>query len=146
MSANPKPDLEQIKSKFESFRAERNGKKQLPENLWAEAVSLLGHYPFSVVRRELRLKAEYLRMHAEKVKGKPVSSVQKKSKFLTLTGRDLITVGTSKNIAAASADKAAECRLTIERADGGRLTITMDGLSQIDWQRIEAMCSGFLRA
>jgi len=146
MSANPKPDLEEIKSKFESFRADRNGKKRLPENLWADAVALLDHYPFSVVRSELGLKPEYLRMRAEGGKGKPTSPVRKKSKFLTLTSQELTTIGTSKNITAPLSNKAGECRLVVERADGSRLAITMDGLSQTDWQLLEAMCTGFLRA
>ena len=133
MSANLKPDLEEIKSKFEKFRTQRQGKKELPENLWADAVALLEHYPFSLVRRELRLKAEYLRMRAEGGKNRPVSPVQKKSKFLTVTGRDLTMVGASKNIAAPPSNKTAECRLVVERADGSRLAITMDELSSTDW-------------
>ena len=33
MSANPQPDLQQVKSKFENFRMGRVSKERLPEKL-----------------------------------------------------------------------------------------------------------------
>lgn len=142
MSENPKPDLEQVKSEFESFRAGRSGKERLPENLWAAAVELLEHYPFNVVWRELRLKAEYLRYRAEAAKGKGPHPVEKKKKFLELRGSELTAINNSasKNVAALS--PTAECRLVIERCDGSRLTLNLP----VDWSRIETMCASFLRA
>ena len=67
MSANPKTDLEQVKTAFENFRSGRTGKERLPENLWGEAIALLERYPFRVVCRELRLKPNYLRQRAAAV-------------------------------------------------------------------------------
>lgn len=143
MSANPIPDLQQVKSIFENFRAGRKGKERLPENLWRAAVELLDHYPFREVWRELRVKPEYLRRRVEEAKGRPAKPVQKTPHFLTVTGRELTAYkdGASKNAAALSANQAAECRLVIERRDGSRLTLNLPA----DWSRIEAMCASFLR-
>jgi hypothetical protein len=58
MSAKPKPNLEEVKSKFESFRAERKGKREIPEDLWAAAVALLQDYSFQEVWQQLRLKRQ----------------------------------------------------------------------------------------
>src|SRR5437870_5320281 len=100
MSANPKPDLEQIKTAFENFRVGRTGKERLPENLWSQAITLLDHYPLKVVCRELHLKPDYLRKRAEAVqkgstkKFKSQSSPKKpcskpKQDFLSITESEL---------------------------------------------------------
>ena len=88
MSANVQPDLQEVKSKFDSFRADRQGKKELPENLWSEAVALLDHYPFQQVWRELRLKPEYLKRRAGLAKEKKVARRERTPKFLTLTSQN----------------------------------------------------------
>ena len=128
---------------MKKFRAGRQGKERLPENLWTAAIELLEHYPFGEVWRELRVKPEYLRRRAETAKGKPVQPVEKKKKFLALTGSELSAIkdGASKQMAALSANQAAECRLIIDRCDGSRLTLNLP----IDWSRIETMCASFLR-
>ena len=143
MSADPKLDLDEIKTAFENFRSGRVGKHKprLPENLWAAAIGLLDHYPFDVVWRELRLKPDYLRKRAKSVKGSPTQPVEKKPNFLALTPRDLRAIknGTNKNVTSLSAT--AECRLVIERVDGSRLTLNLP----VDWSRIEALYASFLR-
>ena len=143
MSSNPKPDLQEVKSKFDSFRADRKGKKELPENLWAEAVALLDHYPFQVVWRELRLKPEYLKRRAGLVKDNEVPKRERSPKFLALTSSELTEIknAANKKIALPSVNQALECRLAIERGDGSRLQLNLP----IDWPRIEALCSSFLR-
>ena len=144
MSANPKADFEQIKRAFENFRAGRTGKERLPENLWAQAITLLEHYPFRVVCRELRLKPDYLRRRAAAAKGVAMPAIKKpKPQFLTLTSRELTAL---KNDAGAGALQSklptgSQCRLIIERGDGSRLTLNLP----IDWPRIEALCGNFLR-
>ena len=150
MSVNPKSDLEQIKTKFASFRAGRAGKERLPEELWALAIGLLAHYPLMVVCRELRLKPEYLKQRAEAAqqgktdKFKFQQSVQKlgtrpksHQQFLSLTASDLTCAASTLQTGSLTS----ECRVMIERTDGGRLTITMP----MDWSRIEALCANFLR-
>ena len=148
MRANSKPELQDVKTIFESFRAGRTGKERLPENLWAAAVELLDHYPFREVWRELRVKPEYLKRRAELAKGRPTQPVEKKiekkKKFLALTACELTAInnGGKKNVADPLPTQAIdECRLVIERVDGSRLTVNVP----IDWSRIEAMCSSFLR-
>src|SRR5207237_9799642 len=129
---NLKPDLEQIKSKFENFRAGRSGKERLPENLWAQAITLLEHYPLRVVCRELRLKPSYLKQRAEAAKEgrrdkfKFHKSVQKthsrsklNQKFLSLTANELTCAASTLQPGALTS----ECRVMIERTDGGRLIV-----------------------
>ena len=152
MSANPKGDLQQVKTLFENFRARRVRKERLPESLWGQAIALLEHYPLRVVCRELRLKPNYLRQRAEAVrKGstekfrfhsspkKPRSRA--KQDFLSLTASELSSVPTPTQLLQTNRSTT-ECRVVIERTDGGRLTLTVP----MDWSRIEAMCAGFLRA
>src|SRR6266850_695863 len=134
MSANPKPDLQQVKSKFENFRAGRVSKERLPEKLWAEAVALLDHYPFKVVWRELRLKPEYLKRRAGLAKDRSTPSREKPPKFLALTTGELTAIkdGANKNVTTLGANQASECRLMIERRDGSRLQLNLP----CDWSRI----------
>lgn len=145
MSANPKPDLQEVKSKFASFRADRQGKKEIPENLWAAAVALLDDYPFHVVWRELRLKPEYLKQRAGLLTDNklPRRGRAKTTKFLTLTSSELTEIKpqTNQQITHNSVNQVLECRLVIERVDGSRLQMNLP----MDWVRIEALCSQFLR-
>ena len=142
MSAKPKPDLAEVKTAFENFRTTRtdNKKPRLPESLWAAAVSLLDHYPFDVVVRELRVKPDYLRKHAAAVKGSPAPPV-KKANFLTLTARQLDAIKDDHSNNSISSSATAECRMVIERGDGSRLIVNLPA----DWSRIEALCANFLR-
>jgi hypothetical protein len=156
MSANLKPDLQQIKTAFENFRAGRTGKERLPESLWGQAIALLEHYPFRVVCRQLRLKSDYLRQRAaaaqqgrtEKFKlhhptKKPTRKPTRKPRtkpqqdFLHLTARDFGALPSQTQLA----PPPSACRLMIERTDGSRLQLTVP----LDWALIEALRAGFLR-
>jgi hypothetical protein len=143
MSAKPQADLQEVKSKFENFRAARVGKEKprLPENLWAEAVGLLEHYPFKLVWQELRLKPEYLKQRAGLAKESKAEGRKRAAKFLALTTGELraINNGANKNVTTLSAGS--ECRLVIERSDGSRLLLNLP----CDWSRIEALCADFVR-
>lgn len=143
MSANPQTELEQLKSKIESFRAGRTGKERIPENLWAEAVALLDHYPFQLVWRELRLKPEYLKRRAGIGKDKEAPRREKSPKFLTLTSSELTEIknDTNKKLVPPAVNETVECRLVIERSDGSRLQLNVP----IDWPGIESFCRSFLR-
>ena len=151
MSAEPKPELEQVKKAFESFRAGRSGKERLPENLWGEAIALLKHYPLSVVCRELRLKPNYLRQRAEAVRQGSTAkfklhrtakkpSAKPQQDFLSLTAHQLNTVSDNQQLLQTNSS-VNECHVMIERRDGSRLQITVE----MDWTRIEALCANFLR-
>lgn len=151
MSAEQKPDLEQVKRAFESFRAGRSGKERLPENLWGQAIALLEHYSLSVVCRELRLKPNYLRQRAQAVrqgsreKFKLHNSAKKprakpQQDFLSLTASQLSSVPISTQLLQPNSSLS-ECRVMIERRDGSRLQLTVP----MDWTRIEALCADFLR-
>jgi hypothetical protein len=141
MSANQQPNLSEVKIIFEKFRVSRKGKEHLPESLWATAVALLAHYPFSVVRRELKLKADYLRKRAA-MGGQPSApAVKRKKSFLAITGQQLTAMNNvaAHNTSDIVARAANQCCLVLERSDGNRLTITMP----IDWPGIQSVCSNF---
>jgi hypothetical protein len=153
MSAELKPDLQEVKTLFKNFRARRvgNQKPRLPEQLWGEAIALLERYPFSVVCRELRLKANYLRQRAEAARQgstakfklhrsakKPGAKPQQD--FLSLTAGQLSAVPISTELIQPDSSSN-ECRVMIERRDGSRLQITVP----MDWSRLETLCAGFLR-
>jgi hypothetical protein len=142
MSAQPKPDLAEIKAAFENFRRTRtnNEKPRLPEQLWAAAVNLLEHYPFKVVVRELRLKPDYLRKRAAAAKGSAAPPV-KKANFLAVTAHQLKAIKDNPDKDVTPHSAMAECRLVIERKDGSRLTLNLSA----DWPRIESLCANFLR-
>ncbi len=143
MSANPKPDLEEVKSKFESFRAERKGKRELPEDLWAAAVALLEDYPFQVVWQQLRLKPTYLKRRAGLAKEEEAVRREKSLQFLTLTNSQLTQIKqqSDKKLAATTVNQGMQCRMVIERGDGSRLQLNV----AMDWVHIEALCASFLR-
>ncbi len=54
-------DLNTVRADFDTWRQRRHGRERIPDVLWTAAVDLLDHYPFSVVRRTLRLSPRDLR-------------------------------------------------------------------------------------
>src|SRR3954466_816118 len=60
MSASSE-DLAQIRTLFEQWRATRQGRSKIPDELWQAAIALHGRYSASQLCRELRLSAGALR-------------------------------------------------------------------------------------
>jgi hypothetical protein len=66
-----KPELEEVVSQFEAWRAKRHG-RLIPDELWEAALSLLDRYPPSTICRHLRLDAgrfKQIRVARDGVKG-----------------------------------------------------------------------------
>ena len=93
-------DINEVRTKFESWRAQRKGRERIPEQLWKMAICLLDIYPFHKVRKELNLNTKQMKMRA-KANGKSIprrSNVRKaaqqnskaKPAFLELSADSLI--------------------------------------------------------
>jgi hypothetical protein len=152
MKAKPQVDLAEIKIKFEEFRAGREGKERIPEELWAAAVALLAHYSSAEVCQQLRIKPAYLRARVTGTKPSQKSTTTKRqvkqSTFLTLTEPQFTALHSNNTKAAPMAlipsspiNSTSECRIVIERGDGSRLTLNLP----VDWPHIEAFFTNFLR-
>lgn len=156
MSAKPQVDLAEIKIKFEEFRAGRQGKERIPEELWAAAVALLDRYSPAEICQQLRLKPAYLRSRVTGTKPsqkrtsskRSVKQIARPSAFLTFNQQQLAALQ-SNNINPAQGsliptnpiNATGECRIVIERGDGSRLTLNLP----VDWPHIEAFFTNFLR-
>jgi len=65
---NPKshPRLESTKLRFEEWRRTRLKRKPMPEDLWTEAIELVGEYTPSAVMKALRLNSGELKKRLER--------------------------------------------------------------------------------
>ena len=129
------PELARVQSIFEQWRARRSSPRQrIPAHLWDAALSLLDHYPLSVVARVLRVSSQKLRGRRDALPG-PDTAVTSPVRFLEFPAAAL----TSPDARASGAD--ASARLVLERPDGARLSLT---LSASNWDRLDALVSRFL--
>lgn len=154
-------ELEKVREEFEAYRGGSVGRRDLPEELWMKAVGLLERYPASTVCRELRLNSQ--RLNSKRSSGQGTGSVErhgggqrKRSRgsrstpdFLELSAGQIATAGGRRGseIERGSGQYGAcdeltnsSWTITIERADGTRLTARLPG----NWAGIEALCTRFL--
>ena len=122
-------DLNHVKAEFTAWRARRVGRQAIPPALWTAAVTLLEHYPISVVCRELKLPHHRLSKFRGG-NGKPGDA------FLALTAQELV----SHQPQHLNANQ--PCRLVIERSDGSRLSLALP----LNWPHLESFCARFLKA
>lgn len=138
-------DLNTVRADFDTWRQRRRGRERIPDALWAAAVGRLDHYPFSVVRRTLRLNAQALRQRRPSAGHPPSQPRPSSSAFLELTAHELATAAETlaKKGSAAHASPPAEttCEVVLERNDGHRLRLRLP----VDWSHLEALCARFLR-
>src|SRR3954471_15718063 len=107
-------DLARTRILFEEWRATRQGRSKIPEELWQAVVALHDRYSASQLYRELHLSAGALRSHLqEAVRAKEPSS---HPVFVSLSSPPF--GGLAPAVLAAPAE---EIRLLWERADGTRL-------------------------
>jgi hypothetical protein len=145
MKENSSPDLHFVRTEFEAWRARRIGRTRIPESLWTAALALLDRYPLTLICRELRLSPTQLRKRRAADNQKLQQRQQPQQAFLELSSRALPT---PKRSARSGASDSAHpltdgaCRVMLERADGSRLSLTLP----LEWMRIEALCTSFLRA
>lgn len=135
-------DLDVVRAQFDDWRSRHPGRRHIPDALWVAAISLLKHYPISVVSSHLRLNSARLQQQEKalsgasrtrrKKRGTKLSAPESSVDFLQLAAQD-VTVPPSV------AQEA--CSIIIERGDGSRFTVRAPANSHI----IESLCASFLR-
>ena len=117
MSLSPSDDLAHTRVLFEQWRATRQGRSKIPEELWQAVVSLHDRYSASQLCRELHLSAGALRSHLqEAVRAKQPSPPV----FVSLSSSPL--PGPAPAIFTTPVE---EIRLLWERIDGTRLQVCL---------------------
>ncbi len=54
------PSLQEVQQKFDAWRANKNGSRQIPEHLWLNIEILLKHHSVSVIKKIFRLSSTQL--------------------------------------------------------------------------------------
>lgn len=135
MEAVKSPDLTSVKVEFEKWRAARQGRERIPEQLWQSAVSLLANYSFNEVRKELHLNPRQFQKHAQVSAGSKLNYKsprgRKAARQQDATPKPFLEVSpsllaktlpeTSNNETASTTETT--CRIIFERADG-RFTLS----------------------
>ena len=127
-------DLVQTRVLFEQWRATRQGRSKIPDELWQAAIALHGRYSASQLCRELRLSAGALRSRLLEAAPDPSCS---RPAFVPLPTESLGWPTPALPTVAAE-----EIRLVWERADGSRLHLLLPA-SQVS--QVAALCTTFLR-
>ena len=136
MSAQPDPasDLARVRSLFEQFRARRSAPNQrIPLDLWLAAVSLLDRFPLQTVAKELHVSDSRLRHQRDTLTPAAAPAEPRPAQFLRLPVPQLA--------ATAAPLPDAVARLTLERSDGSRLSLSVPAA---DADRLDALCRAFL--
>jgi hypothetical protein len=128
-------DLARTRTLFEHWRATRQGRSKIPDELWQAAIALHGRYSASQLCRELRLSAGALRSRLTKIASAESSS---RPAFVPVRAESCAWPATTVPLVSA-----AEIRLVWERADGTRLHLS---LPASQWTQAEALCTAFLRS
>jgi hypothetical protein len=134
MPLAPSDDLARTRILFEEWRATRQGRSKIPEELWQAVVALQDRYSASQLCRELHLSAGALRSHLQAARAKPSSPPV----FVPLPSppfRGLApVVGTAPT---------EEIRLIWERADGTRLQVCLPASQAA---QLTSLCTTFWRS
>ena len=125
-------ELARTRTLFEQWRAVRQGRSKIPDELWQAAAALHGRYSASHLCRELHLSAGALRSRLGKVTPDKPSS---RPVFVPLPIDPFVGPAPAPSFAAT------EIRLVWERADGARLHLC---LPSSQWSQAEALCRAFL--
>jgi len=128
-------DLTRTRTLFEQWRAARQGRSKIPDELWQAAVALHGRYSASQLCHELRLSAGALRSRLQE--GASVKSSSRPA-FVPVRTEPGDWPATTVPLVSV-----AEVRLVWERADGARLHLSVPA-SQ--WTQVEALCTAFFRS
>src|SRR5947209_1935546 len=155
MSVSSSDDLARTRVLFEQWRATRQGRSKIPDELWQAAVALHGRYSASQLCRELRLSARALRSHLQKAM--PETALSRPT-FVPLQAEPLGWPAPALPTAAAAEIRAeplgwpapalptaaaAEIRLVWERADGTRLPLYLPA-SHV--AQVISLCTTFSRS
>jgi hypothetical protein len=135
MSLSCSDELARTRVLFEQWRATRQGRSKIPDELWQAAVALYGRYSASQLCRELRLSAGALRSRLqEAARAKPSS----RPAFVPLPSPPFS--GPAPAVLVAPAE---EIRLVWERADGTRLHLCLPASQAA---QVASLCTAFWRS
>jgi len=130
-------DLLEIKNKLDSWRATRKYHcEPLPDDLRRDAAAVSRRYPYSLIRKILRVDPR--RLLGPQAKTSSVVHEKKKSQTAFFK---LPPAGLASQEAAVSAHNSC-CRVQLERSDGSRLTLT---LTSLDAASLNSLCRDFLK-
>src|SRR3954451_12157597 len=132
--ASASDDLVRTRALFEQWRATRQGRSQIPDELWQAVVALHGRYSASQLCRELHLSAGALRSRLQQATAQSASSPA----FVPLRPEPF-----GWPTAAGPMVSPAEIRLVWERADGTRLQVCLP-TSQAS--QVASLCTTLLRS
>lgn len=107
-------DLEQLRRRFEEFRATRSGRSRFPEALWAAAAEAARRYGMNRTAQVLRLEYGGLRKRAEN-RPKAKSKKAEPPSFL-----EFIAPG---------AKPVTNCTVEVESAQGGKLRLELKAMA-----------------
>jgi hypothetical protein len=135
MTLSPSDDLARTRVLFEQWRATRQGRSKIPEELWQAVVALHDRYSASQLCRELRLSAGALRSHLQEA-----ARVKQSARlvFVPLPAPPL-----PGPTPAAFTVPVEEIRLLWERADGTCLQVCLP-VSQ--GAQLASLCTAFWRS
>ena len=108
-----RPDLEEVRRRFEDWRKRRKRGSRIPQDLWLEAVKLAEVYSLSQICQSLRVEFNHLKRRIESHKALSISSTSPAARF--------IEMGVSR-IASES-----ECTIEVQRSDGARIRMSIRG-------------------
>jgi hypothetical protein len=135
MSLSSSDDLAQTRVLFEQWRATRQGRSKIPDELWQAVVALQGRYSASQLCRELRLSAGALRSRlqaaARAKRSSPPAFVPLPCPPFHGPAPVVGTVPTE------------EIRLVWERADGTRLHLCLPASQAA---QLPSLCTTFWRS
>ena len=124
-------DLNEVRARFETFRATRQHGTRIPSELYRAAIDLLDRYSENQICGELQLDPERFRRRRATLSQGPRVKRQKPSKRQPRPEPTRFV-----EVPLAMPAPGREVRVQIERADGLRLTVSVGA---DEWLRIEAL-------
>lgn len=109
-------DLEQLRRRFEEFRAARSGRSRFPETLWIAAAEMAKRYGVNRTAQVLRLEYGGLRKRAEnQLRPKAKSQKKEPAGFLEFL--------------APGAKPVTNCSVEVESSRGGKLRLELKAIA-----------------
>lgn len=130
--------LSNVRAAFSSWRNQSNRKRQIPKELWLQAISLLDQYPISRVATELRLNQARLREQQAVFKEqRPVKNHSYEQPSFIKVNQFLPLPLTS------SQTDSSQLQFQIERVDGARLTLSLNSSHK---EMVQVLLTTFIRS
>ena len=129
------PDLADLKAQFDTWRQTRTSRAPIPQHLRQGAILLLDRYPASTICRILRLNPRSLKPAPSANSVVDAAAAPSQQAFFNLSA-------TAHNLSStAPARPLNTCHLSLERADGSRLTVLLPSLDLVS---LTSICANFL--